>query len=689
MLSVRPCLKINGKEVLLLRKRTAYFAIILILVVAAFAAGCTGADAETPDYDVFYARNNGAIDETDWYAIGGGKWEDAARSRGIFVRSGTVAVFYDATGNERLFEGTLDGGILSVKRDGETKYYYSADFSENSVIGINTVYALATELGFEGTLQDLIDAFKGDDAYAVAVKNGYTGTETEWLASLIGAKGDDGTAPEIKDGFWYVGDVNTGVKATGEQGEKGDTGVGITGIEKISSDGTDDLYRITYSDNSTYNFTVKNGRDGKDGVSVKKIEKSYSEGNVDTYTITMSDDTFYTFEVTNGKDADYDLTVSELFAFMQSNGYEGGYEDFIRLFAPSAKDLTFVTKALLSSVSVTAKATVTSSAGSGIIYSIDKEKGDAIVLTNYHVIYNDYATDGEEEYCSDIKVYLYGSEVTANGLTAAQEMGITAEFIGGSKYYDVAVLKIRESELIKNSIALAAEFTDSDKIYVGQDIIAVGNAENEGISVTEGIVSLASENIVMQELGSGDYISRRVIRIDAPVSPGNSGGGAFDTDGKLVGLVDAKRTEELDEGIGYAIPSNVVKAIARNILAQYAANPTVKHRLYRPLIGMTIFVYSSQARIDETTGIVYIDEKICVDSATPGSLCDGKFLKGDFILSIKVGAGEKKTVNHIYTLTDAVMCASVGDEIEFGVERDGTPLTITVTVTQAAMSYAN
>ena len=547
---------------------------MLLLIIAASAAGCSAPDTGA-EYVVFYANYNGVTDKNDWFALGKERWEDSSHNRGLYSFDKSAISFYDGKGENKLFSGTLDGEILSVERDGETYFYYSENFSQENIIGINTVYTLAKELGFEGTLQDLIEAFKGDSAYEVAKDNGYTGSETEWLTSLIGAQGEKGETPEIKNGYWYIGGVNTGVNASGIQGE-------------------------------------------------------------------------------------------------------------------SAKDVSDVTKGLLSSVSVVAGPSMMASVGSGVIYSIDKDKGDAIILTNYHVIYNDYASDGETEYYNEIKVYLYGSEVSANSQTAAQEMGIPAEFIGGSKQYDIAVLKIRESELIKKSIARAAEFADSDYVYVGEDIIAVGNAEAEGISVTEGIVSMPSENIVALAIGStSTFISRRVIRFDAAVSPGNSGGGLFDSDGKLVGIVCAKRTESKDEGIGYAIPSNVAVTIAGNILSQYAQNPSIKHKLYRPLVGMTVYVYSSEAKIDETTGGAVVIENICIDATTEGSVSDGKFLKGDFIKSIRVGNGEKKDVIHIYTLTDAVMGAGIGDDIAFEIERNGELISVTLHITEKEMAYAD
>ena len=92
-------------------------------------------------------------------------------------------------------------------------------------INMGTVFTLAKDAGYEGTLDDLIAAFKGNSAYEVAKAEGYTGSEADWLASLIGARGNDGLTPEIgQDGYWYLGETSTGVKAQGPKGDKGETG---------------------------------------------------------------------------------------------------------------------------------------------------------------------------------------------------------------------------------------------------------------------------------------------------------------------------------------------------------------------------------------------------------------------------------------------------------------------------------
>lgn len=89
--------------------------------------------------------------------------------------------------------------------------------NQGDALNYETLLAYAQELGFEGSLEDLINACKGDNAYEIARKNfNYKGTVEEWLQSLVGAAGKDGISPTIGDnGNWWIGDIDTGVKAEG------------------------------------------------------------------------------------------------------------------------------------------------------------------------------------------------------------------------------------------------------------------------------------------------------------------------------------------------------------------------------------------------------------------------------------------------------------------------------------------
>ena len=118
-----------------------------------------------------------------------------------------------------------------------------------------------------------------------------------------------------------------------------------------------------------------------------------------------------------------------------------------------------LSKTLLSTVNITCGSALSTSAGSGVIYSIDKEKGDAYIITNCHVIYGNNKTPSK-----DIKVYLYGMELAS--------YAIPATYLGGSVTYDIAVIKITNSEVLKNSYATAIEFESSDNVRVFDKVYA-------------------------------------------------------------------------------------------------------------------------------------------------------------------------------------------------------------------------
>ena len=660
-----------------MNKKLTIVTILLIAIFAFCLVGCGQKQTSEPTY--YYEVKDGEKIEGEWIFVRDDLWQRSDGSYGVIKEENGSTVFYSAKG-EKMFTAVVDKGLIALETNGQTVFYYeNGTPKEESVVTIATVYALAQEKGYTGTLEELIEAFKGDSAYAIAKKNGYTGSEADWLKTLIGAKGEKGDKPvvEIVDGIWTVDGVSTGVAASGEKGDKGADGKGIESVVSSEKEnGTE--YVLTYTDGETFTFTVQNGKDGR---GIKNIEKTATdpEKGTDIYTITMSDDTFYTFEVKNGKDATYDLTVGELYDFMKENGYEGTYTDFVAFFAPKEeKDLTPINDALRASVVVKGEA----GAGSGYFYDVDIENGSGFIVTNYHVVYNENNGAVSEA----IKVYLYGSVQSANDTTSAQEMGIDATFIGGSMELDVAVLKVENSDIVKNSIAKSVRFGDSDLLKVGQDIFVVGNANGEGISVTQGIVSVVSENIVLQSVDGTGYVSRRMIRTDSAISLGNSGGGMFDKDGVLIGMVGAKTIVSGAENMGYAIPVNHIKTVVKSVLKQYAQDPTAAHDFVRPLLGITLFVESTYAKMDGDD--LYIEENIQIDAVSPTGLAQGKVLVGDFIRSIKINDEEKIIVRRMYHVIDNVMRTDVGDVVTMEVERtvDGETkiIELSFTVTEEA-----
>ena len=165
--------------------------------------------------------------------------------------------------------------------------------------------------------------------------------------------------------------------------------------------------------------------------------------------------------------------------------------------------------------------------GSGVVYS-----DDGYIITNHHVIQN----------ANEISV-LFSDGRTAN-----------AVFLGADTINDVALLKVDLDGL--NELDF-----DESEVRIGEKVIAMGNPLGLSFSVTEGIVS--AKGRIIKEGAAG------LIQIDAPVNPGNSGGPLLNTQGDVVGIVNAKLQGY--EGLGFAIPSKVVVSDIDLILAQIAA----------------------------------------------------------------------------------------------------------------------
>ena len=166
----------------------------------------------------------------------------------------------------------------------------------------------------------------------------------------------------------------------------------------------------------------------------------------------------------------------------------------------------------------------TIAAGSGVI--VDSKHG--LVVTNFHVVEN----------ASAVEVGLYNGRA------------IRAQVLGVAPKLDLAVLKVGEHDL--PSLPLG----DSSKLSVGDYVLAIGNPFGLGQTVTSGIVSALNRS-----LGQND--DRRFIQTDAPINPGNSGGALIDTKGEVVGINSAllSPSGQGNVGIGFAIPSNVVRKV--------------------------------------------------------------------------------------------------------------------------------
>lgn len=303
--------------------------------------------------------------------------------------------------------------------------------------------------------------------------------------------------------------------------------------------------------------------------------------------------------------------------------------------------------------------------GSGVIYKLDKAKGDAYIITNYHVVYNSKATE-KDGISDDISVFLYGSENKQNA--------IPATFVGGSAGYDIALLKISGSAALKQSIAAAATFANSDNISVLDTAIAIGNPAGMGISATAGYVSVDSEEITLS-VADNSVVSMRVMRVDTAVNGGNSGGGLFNASGQLIGIVNAKISDSAIENIAYAIPSNIAGHLANSILKSADGRPT------RCVLGVVPAVQDSRAVYDEQTGKIRILETVAISSINAGSRAEGKLLVGDVVRAVTID-GKRIEVQRKFQVIENMFSASVGSTVIFEIERSGVAMSVSFQITE-------
>ena len=311
-----------------------------------------------------------------------------------------------------------------------------------------------------------------------------------------------------------------------------------------------------------------------------------------------------------------------------------------------------VNKAVLSVVSIYTEASTLSgkvySAGAGVIYSIDKQNGDAYIITNQHVLYDEsYLTSNH--LASKITVEVYGSEGTYvteenNGKVSITygPQAMSCEYVGGAVNYDLAILKISNNDLIKDSSVIAATISSSPA-HLGQTTIAIGNPLGSGISATNGIVSVESEYIQYSDFYD---VVVRSIRTDAGINGGNSGGGLFNEKGELIGIVNAG--VDGAENIGAAIPINLAKNVADNII--YGHETSKYNGVNQYDFGLACEANNSVSIFDEATGLTFLKEDIIITQLSNDALKYGLNI-GDKVVSVKIDDYELE-LSRLYELEE-------------------------------------
>ena len=333
------------------------------------------------------------------------------------------------------------------------------------------------------------------------------------------------------------------------------------------------------------------------------------------------------------------------------------------------QNLVAAAKSVLSAVRVTAnfKASYIHSStskqysygGAGVIYKLDKTSGDAYVITNYHVIY-DSKSNTRNHVSDDINLYLYGQESSA--------YAIPAKYVGGSMTMDLAVLKVSGSAVLAASNAVAATVADSNEVSILDTAIAIGNPASGGLSATVGCINVDSEYIEITGADGMSTIELRLFRIDTAVNNGNSGGGLFNDRGELIGIVNAKMSSTTVDNIGYAIPSNIAKYVADNII--HYCDGTSFENPYKYKFGVTVESSELYTVYDEKTGKVHKREVVKVADISAGSIGSEVFKVGDIIKSITID-GVKYDINRSFILIDCMYNIYADSTVTVEVERDG------------------
>lgn len=460
-------------------------------------------------------------------------------------------------------------------------------------------------IGFAGCSQDAITA------YEIAVKNGFVGTEAEWLQSLHGADGEDGADLKIEDVYAWAK-------------EKGYAGTYEEFLKELNID--------VHEDNAT-----------------ETIAKNLTS------------------------------VVEVCCGFTKTVEYKSGW-------------------------STSTKTYVGGSAGSGVIYSVNRNAGTAIIITNYHVVYSNGVKEGisgvdQENGISDcIWLYPYGElnyfstgDEKQDGLITDADTddikdseqgdtsghGIRARFIGGAMEYDIAVLEteVDDDYFGVNGKATPASFGDSNAVTVGEKVFAIGNANGQGLAVTSGALSVESEYIVMASPdGTNTPLSFRVMRTDSAINHGNSGGGLFNAQGEVIGITNAKSVQQETDNMGYALPITQVKYLVENMLDNRAHGGYV----FRATLGIYTEIVNSGAKIEN--GKITVTEEFIVSSTQvlPGSSAYGKLSYADVIKGMTVH-GKKHVFTRSFQLNDLLLTIRKGDVAVLHIVRDGTARDITIT----------
>lgn len=275
--------------------------------------------------------------------------------------------------------------------------------------------------------------------------------------------------------------------------------------------------------------------------------------------------------------------------------------------------------------------------GSGVLIS-----KDGYILTNQHVVDQADAID-------TIKVTVQG-----------QEVPFKAKLVGYDADLDLAVLKIDSKKALPS-----AELGNSDRMRVGEWVIAIGNPYQFDHTVTIGVLSAKGRSIQIPDRSRPNSVRsyENLMQTDAAINPGNSGGPLINMEGEVIGINTAINAAA--QGIGFAIPINVAKRIQDDLIN--------KGKVVRPFIGIEPWVITPDVvqyyGLTETEGVLIAT----VAPESPAAKTDLK--PGDIIKEVN-----RKRIRTEKDWTNFTESMKIGDRVTFLINRNGRPKLVTLTI---------
>lgn len=287
--------------------------------------------------------------------------------------------------------------------------------------------------------------------------------------------------------------------------------------------------------------------------------------------------------------------------------------------------------------------------GSGFV--VDKA---GHIVTNYHVI------QGADQ----IRVSFSNRDT------------VEAQLVGTDPSTDLAVVQVETGASALTPLALG----DSDRVQVGDQVVAIGNPFGLARTATAGIVSAVQRFITSPD---PRFTIDHVIQTDAPINHGNSGGPLLNTRGQVIGVNTKIKTDGVSSGnvgIGFAVPSNTVK----DVVAQILRTGRVDHA-YLGISGQAV-----SADVAKTYNLP-VEKGVLVESVTNGSGADKAGLLGGEKQVVVAGetyvlggdiivAFDGKRISSIEQLRDAIAEHKPGDKVKLAIYRDAQKTGVTVTL---------